>query len=211
MQKTYWPLLTFFSLVLCTPLNAQTPAQHARNPILWADVPDVSVLRVGETYYMASTTMHMAPGVPIMTSSNLVDWTMAGYVYDVMAQADALNMHAGQNAYGRGSWASSLRYHDGTFYLATFSYSLDGERWMRVGDTLQMCYTLGATSWATDARCSPVPPRRRAVLPTSITTGSRGPGGPTRGRGRRTRHPAPLMPGRYGGDSAGRLAWRARS
>jgi beta-xylosidase len=67
--------------------------------------------------------MHMSPGVPIMRSTNLVDWTMAGYVYDQMANADALSMRSGQNAYGRGSWASSIRYHDGTFYVATFSYT----------------------------------------------------------------------------------------
>lgn len=67
--------------------------------------------------------MHMSPGVPLMKSTNLVDWEMVGYVYDEMANADALFMRNGQNAYGRGSWASSLRYHEGTFYVATFSYT----------------------------------------------------------------------------------------
>ena len=48
-------------------------AQLAQNPIIWADVPDVSVIRVNDTYYMSSTTMHMSPGVPIMKSKDLVN------------------------------------------------------------------------------------------------------------------------------------------
>jgi len=43
-------------------------AERARNPVIWADVPDPSVIRVGDTYYMSSTTMHMNPGLPIMKS-----------------------------------------------------------------------------------------------------------------------------------------------
>lgn len=96
-------------------------AQHARNPILWADVPDPSVIRVDSVFYMASTTMHMSPGVPIMKSRNLVDWETAGYVYDTLADVDGLALRNGRDAYGEGSWASSLRFHDGTFYLVTFS------------------------------------------------------------------------------------------
>ena len=116
-------VFAWWSGVLCPPVDAQAAGENAQNPIIWADVPDPSVIRVGDTYYMSSTTMHMAPGVPIMTSTNLVDWELAGYVYDQLANADALFMRQGQNAYGRGSWASSLRYHDGTFYLAVFSYT----------------------------------------------------------------------------------------
>ena len=36
------------------------------NPVIWADVPDVDVIRVGDTYYMVSTTMYFSPGAPIM-------------------------------------------------------------------------------------------------------------------------------------------------
>lgn len=115
--------LTGLSVLPGATARAQAPAPRAHNPILWADVPDPSVIRVDSVYYMTSTTMHLSPGVPIMKSTNLVDWHLVGYAYDVMANADALNMRGGQNAYGRGSWASSLRYHGGTFYVATFSYT----------------------------------------------------------------------------------------
>jgi beta-xylosidase len=98
-------------------LNAQT----AQNPIIYADVPDVSMIRVGDTYYASSTTMHLSPGLPIMKSKDLVNWHIVSYVYNTLDDGDALNLVNGANAYGRGSWASSLRYHNGTFYVSTFS------------------------------------------------------------------------------------------
>ncbi len=96
-------------------------AEPACNPIIWADVPDVAVIRVGDTYYMSSTTMHMSPGLPIMKSKNLVNWMLVGYAYDRLVENDAMNLENGKNAYGAGSWASSLRYHNGTYYVSTFS------------------------------------------------------------------------------------------
>jgi GH35 family endo-1,4-beta-xylanase/beta-xylosidase/enterochelin esterase-like enzyme len=95
----------------------------ATNPVVWADVPDPSVIRVGDTYYMSSTTMHMSPGLPIMSSPDLVNWKLAGYAYDTLGRTDALELQDGANAYGKGSWASSLRHHDGVFYASTFSHT----------------------------------------------------------------------------------------
>lgn len=95
--------------------------EPARNPLIWADVPDNAIVRVGDTYYMSSTTMHMSPGVPIMKSRDLVHWELVGYVYDTLADNEALRLEHGENAYGRGSWASSIRHHDGVFYVTTFS------------------------------------------------------------------------------------------
>ena len=104
---------------LCTLTTAL--AANARNPIIHADVPDMSMIRVGDTYYMSSTTMHMSPGLPIMKSNDLVNWTLASYAYETLDDIDELNLTNGKSAYGRGSWASSIRYHDGTFYVTTFS------------------------------------------------------------------------------------------
>lgn len=108
-------LILFFMTAL---VGAQ---ENATNPNIWADVPDMSLLRVGDSYYMSSTTMHMTPGVPIMRSKNLVDWEIVGYAHDALENTDALALRNGQNAYGAGTWASSLRYNDGVFYLAVFS------------------------------------------------------------------------------------------
>ena len=96
-------------------------AQKATNPIIYADVPDISIVRVGDSYYMSSTTMHMSPGVPIMKSKDLVNWKMAGYAYDTLANVDATNLTNGKNMYGEGSWASSIRFHNGTYYVSTFA------------------------------------------------------------------------------------------
>lgn len=114
--------MLLFSLVMAACAACTDPtAQKARNPVIWADVPDVSVIRVDDAYYMSSTTMHMSPGLPIMKSTNLVNWELIGYAYDTLTDNDALMLRNGENAYGRGSWASSLRYHDGHFYVSTFS------------------------------------------------------------------------------------------
>lgn len=95
--------------------------QSAVNPIIYADVPDLSMIRVGETYYMSSTTMHMNPGVPIMKSKDLVNWQLVNYVYPTLADVDATKLDNLQNEYGRGSWASCLRYQNGVYYVSTFS------------------------------------------------------------------------------------------
>jgi beta-xylosidase len=95
--------------------------RKAVNPVIYADVPDMSMIRVGDTYYMSSTTMHMSPGVPIMKSKDLVNWKLIGYAYDTLATVDALTLTNGKSTYGRGSWASSLRYHKGVFYVTTFA------------------------------------------------------------------------------------------
>ncbi|MBN1926582.1 MAG: glycoside hydrolase 43 family protein [Prolixibacteraceae bacterium] len=105
----------FFS---CTATAQQ---KNAINPIIHADVPDASIIRVGDTYYMSSTTMHMNPGVPIMKSKDLTNWELVSYAYDTLGSNEALNLENGKNAYGRGTWASCLRYVDGTYYVSTFS------------------------------------------------------------------------------------------
>lgn len=95
--------------------------EKAQNPVIFADVPDMSMIRVGNTYYMSSTTMHMNPGVPIMRSDDLVNWKLINYAYDTLASIDELNLANGKSTYGRGSWASSLRYHKGVYYVSTFA------------------------------------------------------------------------------------------
>ncbi|MDQ0640987.1 beta-xylosidase [Pedobacter sp. W3I1] len=96
-------------------------AQKATNPIIYADVPDISIIRVGNNYYMSSTTMHMSPGVPIMKSTDLVNWKIINYAHDALADVPELNLTEGKNAYSKGTWASSLRYYKGMYYVSTFA------------------------------------------------------------------------------------------
>jgi beta-xylosidase len=114
----------FLSVILLAGVVTTHYAQQkkAQNPVIFADVPDMSIIRVNDIYYMSSTTMHMNPGVPIMKSSDLVNWKIVNYAYQTLEDDnDKLNLDNGKNDYGRGSWASSLRYHNGIYYVSTFS------------------------------------------------------------------------------------------
>ena len=88
----------------------------AVNPLTYTDIPDNDVIRVGEDYYMVSTTMFFCPGAPIMHSRDLVHWRIVSYIYDLLEDDDIYNLRDGKNAYGAGQWATSLRYHDGVYY-----------------------------------------------------------------------------------------------
>ena len=86
-----------------------------KNPMLWADVPDPDVIRVGDTYYMVSTTMHLMPGAPVMRSKDLKNWETVSYNFDKLTDSPKYDLQEG-TAYGRGQWATSLKYHGGRFY-----------------------------------------------------------------------------------------------
>ncbi|MBR4626149.1 MAG: family 43 glycosylhydrolase [Ruminococcus sp.] len=116
-----------FSSVSIPPSETLTAvaATTVNNPVIWSDVPDNDVIRVGDTYYMVSTTMYFSPGAPIMKSTDLVNWHMCNYVYDRLAEGDGENLIGGKHDYGKGSWAASLRYNEKTkkFYVFFGSYS----------------------------------------------------------------------------------------
>ena len=111
-------------------------------PMLKSDVPDVSVERVPasqndegrDTYYMVSTTMHLSPGAPIMKSYDLVNWETVSYAFDRLDISDAASLRNGSNSYGQGQWASSIRFHDGTFYVLINSLNLGGAFLYRTDD-----------------------------------------------------------------------------
>ena len=130
MKRNIFFSILFF--VMATALFAQ--GKKAQNPIIFSDVPDMSMIRVGDTYYMASTTMHMCPGVPVMKSKDLVNWQMLNYAYEKLGDDDALSLINGKSNYGKGSWASSLRYHNGTYYIATYAQTTDKTYIFRTND-----------------------------------------------------------------------------
>lgn len=76
----------------------QIRAESARNPIIYADVPDMAMIRVGDIYYASSTTMHLSPGLPIMKSKDLVNWQLVNYAYDILDDVDELNLANGKNS-----------------------------------------------------------------------------------------------------------------
>ena len=89
--------------------------EKIQNPMLWADVPDPDIIRVGDTFYLVSTTMHLMPGAPIMKSKDLKNWETVGYIFDKLTDSPKYDLQQG-TVYGRGQWATSLKYHNGKFY-----------------------------------------------------------------------------------------------
>ncbi len=102
-----------------------------RNPILLTDVADPDCVAGYDpdgkkAYYMVSTAMSYSPGAPIMKSYDLVNWENVSYIYDSLDyDSDALSLRNNSNAYGRGQWAASMRYHEGTgrYYVLFSSYT----------------------------------------------------------------------------------------
>ena len=92
-------------------------AIYKDHPLLKMDYPDVDVIRVGDIYYMVSTTMYFMPGCEILRSYDLVHWEHAAYVYERLDSTPAQCLEGEDNIYGQGMWAASLRYHNGKYYI----------------------------------------------------------------------------------------------
>jgi len=90
-----------------------------RNPIVWEDLPDMEVIRVGEVYYMSASSFAFSPGAPILRSMNLVDWVYIGHSVPELPSVSRFWLDGSQQgAYGKGVWASTMRYRksNSSFY-----------------------------------------------------------------------------------------------
>lgn len=105
------------------------------NPIIYADFPDPDVVRVGEAYYMSSTTMHMFPGCQILRSYDLMHWEHCSYVYDALEETPQQRMDRG-SIYGKGMWASSLKY-DGVCFHILFTSNDTGHSYHYTADAAE--------------------------------------------------------------------------
>lgn len=95
-----------------------------KNPIISGFYPDPSICRVGEDYYLVTSSFEYFPGVPIFHSKDLVNWRQLGHVLD---RPEQLNLDQTPNS--RGIYAPTIRYHDGIFYMiTTFVVSQTGAR-----------------------------------------------------------------------------------
>lgn len=84
-----------------------------RNPILHADYSDPDVIRVGERYYMVASSFANAPGLPLLVSSDMVNWELTGHALPQLVPAALF----ATPQHGKGVWAPCLRYHDGKFWI----------------------------------------------------------------------------------------------
>ncbi|WP_426592649.1 glycoside hydrolase family 43 protein [Cellulomonas sp. McL0617] len=93
-----------------------TPAAVRFNdvPVLSGFYPDPTICRAGDRYYLANSSFEYLPGVPIHESTDLVTWRQVGNVYDRREQLDLRGAPS-----GTGTYAPTLRHHDGRFYLIT--------------------------------------------------------------------------------------------
>jgi beta-xylosidase len=87
------------------------------NPLFYEEFEDPDIIRVGEDYYLAGTTMHMNPALIVLHSKDLVNWELASYCMDRLDLGPQFRLEGGREMYGQGIWAPCIRYHDGTFYI----------------------------------------------------------------------------------------------
>ena len=83
-----------------------------RNPIIFADYSDPDVVRVGSDFYLTASSFTCFPGLPILHSKDLVNWTIIG---NAITKYPLKGFELHRN--GDGVWAPSIRYHDGHFYI----------------------------------------------------------------------------------------------
>ena len=115
-------LLTFAT---CLCAGAQTKSWTAdngngtfTNPLFYDEFSDPDILRVGDDYYLAGTTMHAVPGLVILHSKDLVNWENISYCFDRFDfNDDAFSLKNQKEVYGQGIWAPCIRYANGQFYV----------------------------------------------------------------------------------------------
>lgn len=120
--------ITWVFVALCFGIELSQPAQaqHVssvwvadqgdgtyKNPILHADYSDPDAVRVGDDYYMTASSFDAVPGLPILHSKDLVNWTLIGHALQRQPPFE----HFEKTQHGNGVWAPSIRYHKGEFYI----------------------------------------------------------------------------------------------
>lgn len=134
--RSFRTLMTFLRiptiallLAVCSGLAAQTGTQAKPsvskvwvadqgdgtyvNPVLAADYSDPDAIRVGNDFYLVASSFDQMPGLPILHSTDLVNWELLGHALHVQPPAD-IYAHTQQ---GNGVWAPAIRFHAGMFYI----------------------------------------------------------------------------------------------
>jgi beta-xylosidase len=84
-----------------------------KNPVLHADYSDPDAIRVGDDYYLTASSFEHIPGLPILHSRDLVNWSIIGYAL----KRQPLYEHFSVPRHGDGVWAPSIRYHNNEYYI----------------------------------------------------------------------------------------------
>ncbi|MCW3806969.1 glycoside hydrolase family 43 protein [Plebeiibacterium marinum] len=118
--------LLFFAAICLMSFNSYSQSWTAdngngtyTNPLFYDEFSDPDIIRVGEDFYLAGTTMHSMPGLVVLHSKDLVNWTFLSYALDSLSLGPEFNLQDGKEAYGQGVWAPCIRYQNGMFYIFT--------------------------------------------------------------------------------------------
>jgi len=116
-------IIILFYILIILPISAQKSwtADNGNgtytNPLFYDEFSDPDIIRVGNDFYLAGTTMHSMPGLVILHSKDLVNWTFLSYACDTLNMGDDFKLKNDHEAYGQGIWAPCIRYHNGMFYI----------------------------------------------------------------------------------------------
>ena len=110
VKKTLLLTLTF---VLCTGMDARTDRDTYTNPVICLDYSDPDVVRTGNDYWMTASSFNCIPGLPILHSTDLVNWEIVNYALDSLVPEE----HYSMVQHGKGVWAPCIKFHDGWYYI----------------------------------------------------------------------------------------------
>ena len=122
-MKAFFPFFAAFFLMIGvaqaqTSWTADNGNGTFTNPLFYDEFSDPDVIRVGDDYYLAGTTMHSVPGLVILHSKDLVNWENISYCFDRFDfDDDAFALKNHREVYGQGIWAPCIRYANGQFYV----------------------------------------------------------------------------------------------
>lgn len=119
MQGNFHVLAFFAAMMFCLQMQggdalADGSATRFSNPVISGFAPDPSICRAGEDFYLVNSTFEYFPGIPIYHSKDLVNWTLIAYALHDSGQAEL-----GSVASSAGIHASTIRCHEGVFYVIT--------------------------------------------------------------------------------------------
>ena len=125
MKQTYFRTLMLLTMMAFMPTITRAQSWTAdngngtfTNPLFYDEFSDPDILRVGDDYYLAGTTMHAVPGLVILHSRDLVNWENISYCFDRFDFGDDMfSLRNHKEIYGQGIWAPCIRYANGQFYV----------------------------------------------------------------------------------------------
>ena len=135
-DTAFYPGSCCFGMTLKYYMRREHMKIAGKNPITELDYPDPDVIRVDDTYYMVSTTMHFMPGCEILRSYDLIHWEHLSYVYERLDSTEEQRLVGEKNCYGKGMWAASLRYHKGMYYIC-FVANDTGKTYLYTADDIE--------------------------------------------------------------------------